>query len=120
MTVLGDHAISELAIIDAPSELAAALTTIVGTFADVSNPATNWPIMRDWLDKLLKMQPLSPISADPSQWTDRFEQAGNVPMWQSTRNPDAWTRDSTFATYFLMSEAGDELAELHDSDPYTP
>lgn len=120
MTALGDHAISELELIDAPSVIADPLVLIVGTFADVPDPATNWPIMREYLDKLLKMQPLSPITANPDEWTSRFEQAGGVALWQSARDPNAWTRDPTFAKYFLMSEAGDDNGELYDADPYTP
>jgi len=120
MTALGDHAVNELTIIDAPDVIKTPLINIVGTFADVPDPETNWPIMRDYLDKLLNFRPLSPISANPEEWVTRFEQAGNVPLWQSIRNPDAWTRDPSFAKYFLMSEAGDADAELYDSDPYTP
>jgi hypothetical protein len=120
MTALGDHAVNELDRIDAPSVIGDPLTMIVGTFADVPDPETNWVVMRDYLDKLLKFEPLSPITADPAEWVSRFEQAGNVPIWQSIRWPNAWTRSPTFATYFLMTEAGDEAGEIYATDPYTP
>lgn len=120
MTALGDHAVNELDKIDAPETIRTPLINIVGTFADVPDPEVNWVTMRDYLDKLLKFEPLSPITADPAEWVSRFEQAGNVALWQSIRWPNAWTRDPSFAQYFLMTEAGDEEAELHPTDPYTP
>ena len=120
MTVLGDHAVNELDYIDAPDVIRTPLVNIVGTFADVPDPETNWPIMRAYLDKLLKMQPLAPITSNPAEWVSRFEMAGNLPMWQNVRDPNSWTRDPSFAKYFLMSEAGDAEAELYPTDPYTP
>lgn len=120
MTALGDHAVNELTIIGAPDVIKTPLVNIVGTFADVPDAATNWPVMRDYLEKLLHFQPLSPITANPDEWVSRFELTGNVAMWQNIRWPNAWTRDPGFANYFLMTEAGDEESEVYATDPYTP
>jgi hypothetical protein len=112
MTALGDHAIAELTAIAAPDVIKTPLITIIGTFADVTSPETNWPVMRDYLNKLLMFAPLSDLTNDPTTWTDQFVELGNVLMWQSTRWPDAWTKDPTFATYFLLSEVNSTTAPV--------
>ena len=65
MTALGDHAIAELDRIGAPDVIRDPVILIVGTFADVPDPHTNWPIMRDYLEKLLHFAPLTSITNDP-------------------------------------------------------
>jgi hypothetical protein len=104
MTALGDHAIAELTAVGAPDVIKTPLITIVGTFADVPSPETNWPVMRDYLTKLLMFGPLTSITATPTEWSDQFILLGNVAIWQNLRWPDAWTRDPAFASYFLLSE----------------
>lgn len=118
MTALGDHAAAELTAIGAPVSISTPLITIVGTFADVPDPATNWPIMRDYLAKLLAMAPLSPLTSSPAEWT-AVNPGSESGIWQSTRWPDAWTKDSTFSNYFLLSELqGNGTVILHTTVPH--
>jgi len=120
MTALGDHAAAELTAIGAPDTIKTPLITIVGTFADVPDPGTNWPIMRDYLAKLLAMAPLSELTNNPAEWTP-WNPGSDAGIWQSTRRPDAWTKDSSFGNYFLLSEIqANQAVILHATIPYTP
>lgn len=121
MTALGDHAIAELTAIGAPSVIKDPLVNIVGTFADVVNPETNWPIMRNYLDKLLAFGPLTVLTNNPAEWTSQFTLVGEIAIWQSTRWPDAWTKDPAKGNYFLLSElSGGGTVTLHPTAPFTP
>jgi hypothetical protein len=121
MTALGDHATAELTAISAPSVIKDPLILIVGTFADVPSPETNWPLMRNYLDKLLAFAPLTGLTNDPAEWVSQFTLVGEIAIWQSTRWPDAWTKDPTFGNYFLLSELnGGGTVTLHPTAPATP
>lgn len=120
-TPLGSHAQVELERIGAPDEIKFPLIDIVGTFADVENPESNWPIMRNYLDKLLHYGSLSPITNDPDEWESKFTFFGQSSIWQNKRQPDALTKDSTFANYFLISElTGGDTVTLHPTAQLTP
>jgi len=121
MTALGDHAIAELTAINAPDVIKTPLITIVGNFADVPSPETNWPLMREYLEKLLAFSPLTPLTNDPAEWSSQFSLMGENLIWQSTRWPDAWTKDPNFSNYFLISElTADGSLQLHPTVPHTP
>lgn len=117
MTALGDHAQAELTRIGAPDELKFPLIDMVGTFADLS--VDTQPLAREYLDKLLSFAALSQLTNDPAEWTQL--NLGDTQAWQSTRNPDAWSKDSSHATYFLISELdGNGTVTLHPTAPATP
>lgn len=121
MTALGDHAIAELTAINAPDVIKTPLITIVGNFADVPNPETNWPLMREYLERLLAFSPLTPLTNDPAEWSSQFTLMGEIQIWQSLRWPDAWTKDPNFSNYFLISElSADGTLQLHPTVPATP
>lgn len=121
MTALGDHAIAELTAIAAPDVIKTPLITIVGTFADVPSPETNWPLMRNYLDKLLAFAPLTGLTNNPAEWESQFTLVGEIAIWQSIRWPDAWTKDPAFSNYFLLSELeGNGTVTLHPTAPHTP
>jgi hypothetical protein len=121
MTELGDHAIAELTRIGAPDEIKTPLVSIVGTFADVPAPETNWPVMRQYLDKLLRMEALTQLTNDPDEWTSQFTATGNAGLWQNIRTPGAYTHDPTFATYFLIGEvSGSTPTVLYPTEDVTP
>jgi hypothetical protein len=121
MTALGDHATAELTAINAPTVIKDPLILIVGTFADVPNPETNWPLMREYLERLLAFGPLTPLTNNPAEWSSQFTLMGEIQIWQSERWPDAWTKDPDFSNYFLISElSADGTLQLHPTVPYTP
>lgn len=109
VTALGDHAIAELDIVGAVDPVRASTITIVGTLADLTVEQRD--VVNGYVTTLTQFQPLSPLTNDPTQWIDRSETSGERALWQSARDPDAWSRDEGI-TYFRMSENG----QLHTSD----
>jgi hypothetical protein len=101
--MLGDHAAAELALIGAPSVIKDPLIDIVNTFAAVSDAEINWPLMRNYLDKLLVAQPLTALTSNPAEW-QKTSLGGEDTLWQSKRWPEAWTRDPALGSYALISE----------------
>ena len=110
MTALGDHAIAELDIIGETDPIRDSTITIVGTLAELTVPQRD--IVNAYVALLTQFQPLSPLTNDPDTWIDRSATSGERPLWQSSRDPDAWSRDDG-VTYFRMSENG----QIHTSDP---
>lgn len=79
---------------------------------------------QDVLRTLLNFGTLSPLSDDPDEWVDQSETSG-VPLWQSRRNPEAFSEDGGRSYYVVDERDGDRvrvvsamsdrtvLAELH-------
>lgn len=119
MTALGDHARDELELISAPQEIADPLIGIVGAFADVA--PEHWPIMREYLDKLLHFQALSDLTNNPAEWNDKSMEVGVGTLWQNKRDPDAVTKDPTFARYSRISELNPGATVIvYPTAQYTP
>lgn len=110
MTALGDHAAAELDILGVGNPLRSATITIVGTLADLTVEQRD--IVNGYVATLTAFKPLSPLTNDPTRWIDRSAMSGERALWQSSRDPDAWSRDRG-QTYFRMSENG----QVHLSDP---
>ncbi|MGW4127946.1 hypothetical protein [Amycolatopsis japonica] len=112
MTALGDHATAELdyqGIVDPERAL---IVTIVGTFAEFADE--DIPEILEKVKLLLDFKPLSPLTNDPAEWDQRDDVVLGQQVWQSNRQPDAWTYDSGFHTYFLMSEHnGGGISDTH-------
>jgi hypothetical protein len=117
MTALGEHAQAELELIGAPDGIKFALIDMVGTFADL--PAEDWSQAREYLEKLLSFGALSQLTNGAAEWT--LLPLGDVQAWQSTRTPDAWSKDPNHNTYFLISELeANGMVILHPTAPATP
>jgi hypothetical protein len=74
----------------------------VRAFTSYGHSGGSAPIAIDYLHRLLQFQPLVPLTNDPAEWNDVSAQSG-VPLWQSTRNPEAFSGDGG-KTYYLLSE----------------
>lgn len=101
MTTLGDHAAAELdheGIVD-PDR--ASILTIVGTYAEYSDAAR--PAIIAKVNTLLQFKPLSALTNDPAEWTDRSSLVGGQSLWQSTRDPDAWSHDGGLHFWYMSS-----------------
>lgn len=103
---LSEHARVELlraGVFDSDPVQAAALLAIVGVVdalaatGDISGAELAEP-----LAVLLRHGTLSELSDDPGEWADRREQTGRR-LWQSRRNPDAFSEDGG-DTYFLLQQ----------------
>ncbi|MFF7527316.1 hypothetical protein [Streptomyces pseudovenezuelae] len=113
------HARRELRIIGEDPDTITGLCRVVQAFADMGHSGGSAHFASLYLDKLLRYQPLSELTDDPGEWLDRHAEGMTpVPMWQSTRNPEAFSTDAG-KTYTLLSEqkaAGDlATTPLHRS-----
>lgn len=115
------HARRELRILGEDRWVTNGLCRVVQAFADMGHSGGSAPHAITYLERLLKYQPLSDLTDDPSEWIDRHaEGLFPTPFWQSKRNPEAMSTDGG-ATYYLLSEqtASGDIATtpLHQSKP---
>ncbi|MFJ7023182.1 hypothetical protein ACIQUW_32950 [Streptomyces sp. NPDC101117] len=113
------HARRELRIIGEDPDTINDMCHIVQAFADMGPLGINAQHCAAYLDKLLRHQPLSDLTDDPSEWINRYAEGFTTkPLWQSKRNPEAFSTDGG-KTYILLSEqqvSGDTTtAPLHRS-----
>lgn len=104
------HARTELRILGEDRDTIRGLCKVVQAFADMGHSGGSAPYAIAYLEKLLKWEPLSELTDDPAEWIDRHAEGMTpLPMWQSKRNPEAFSTDGG-KTYTLLSEqqaAGD-------------
>ena len=116
---LVEHARRELRILGEDPATIRGLCRVVQAFADMGHSGSSAHHCASYLDRLLRYQPLSDLTDDPSEWIDRHaEGLTRSPLWQSTRNSEAFSTDGG-KTYYLLSEqeaAGDiATTPLHRS-----
>ena len=111
MTALGDHAIAELDYQGIVDPERARIVTIVGSFAEFAD--ADIPGILEKVQLLLQFKPLSALTSDADEWEERDDVVPGQQVWQSTRQPDAWTYDDGFHTYFLMSEHNGGISDTH-------
>jgi hypothetical protein len=110
---LVDHARRELALIGEDDWLTNGLCKVVAAFAEMGHSGFSAEHCTTVLEKLLRYQPLSPITDDPAEWLDRAREMGGEPFWQNTRDSRAMSTDGG-KTYTLVDE------EPQDSDSGQP
>jgi len=113
------HARRELRLIGEDTHTITGLCRVVQAFADMGHSGGSAHFASLYLDKLLRYQPLSELTDNPAEWIDRHaEGLTTAPLWQSNRNPEAFSIDGG-KTYYLLSEqeaAGDlATTPLHRS-----
>lgn len=68
----------------------------------------------DTLGRLLAREQLTPLTSDPAEWIDRT-QISNLSdghtLWQSTRNPKAFTDDQA-ATFWLVDDPAEDRTQV--------
>lgn len=105
---LVDHARAELAragMYDADADygggaIAGAVLDLVQVFADQEHSGGSAMLTLGIVEKLLRFQPLTPITSDPDEWVDRTEISG-YPLWQSKRNPAVFSPNGGQTWYDL-------------------
>ena len=79
----------------------------------------SFPLAVDYLHRLLRYEVLTPLTDDPAEWQDQSDASG-YPLWQSVRDPRAFSLDGG-TTYWLTTETGhDEDRVFHASVSTTP
>ncbi|MGW7288963.1 hypothetical protein ACWGH4_26165 [Streptomyces sp. NPDC054847] len=115
------HARRELRLIGEDPATIRGLAKVVQAFADMGHSGSSAHAATQYLERLLRFQPLSDLTTDPAEWIDRHAEGMTpTPLWQSRRNSEAFSTDGG-KTYYLLSEqeaAGDiATTPLHRSKP---
>ena len=106
---LVEHARSELARIGEDQIVIDGIAGVLHAFAEVADSGGSTPYVIAYIEKLMRFEPLSPLTDAPTEWVDQTEASGS-PLWQSTRNPMAFSTDGG-KTYTLLGEE----PKTHDS-----
>lgn len=102
---LVEHAEKELRIAglfdedsDYGSDLGSSILGVVKSFSEYGHSGGSAMTSIAILEKLLRFEPLTPLTSDPSEW---MEVSTNI--WQSRRNSEAFSHDGG-KTYYLLSD----------------
>jgi len=93
--------------------------SVVRAFTAFGHSGGSASVMLPVLERLLRFKPLSELTDDPAEWTDRSE-ISRMPWWQNTRDSRAMSHDGG-KTYWMVHEAdaagGSDAAPVHRSTP---
>lgn len=103
MSNLVEHARRELELCGQTAEdpgYAASIVATVAAFASYGHPGGSAFAAIEQVCALLRFENLSSLTDDPAEWEDRTEMSG-TPLWQSRRNPAAFSDDAGRTYYFV-------------------
>lgn len=113
---LVEHARRELTLFGEDPETIDAIVSIVQAFADTGPSGGSAPYLIAYLEKLLRFEPLTPLTNDPAEWIDRSD-ISSYPIWQSARDGRAMSEDGG-KTYWLVDER-DAAGSMETTPIYT-
>lgn len=87
-----EHARRELALIGEDPDVTEYLVGLVVAFAAYGHSGGSAAITIPRLCRLLRQEPLAPLTSDPGEWEDRSEMSG-YPLWQNRRDGRAFSED---------------------------
>jgi len=105
------HAREELTRIKEDPDMIEGYLDIIQSFADLRLSGSQAEHMIPILFKLLNFQPLSPLTNDPAEWTLVTDD-----LWQSKRNPEAFSKNGG-GSYYILSERDIDPTAFHVSKP---
>jgi hypothetical protein len=124
MADLVEYARRELELLEEDDETIEGYLKVMEAFSDMGHSGGSASVAIPVIDKLLRYQNLTPLTDDPGEWNKiSDEQSGEEGLWQSQRNPEAFSKTGG-RTYYLVSEmAGGtghtpiyETKRMHRSD----
>jgi hypothetical protein len=106
------HARAELARTGNDEEFNDCIIKAVAAFAKYGHSGGSASVGINILYDLLQFKPLTPLTNDPKEWNNV-----GTGVWQSSRNPEAFSEDGG-RTYYLLSERDnpDIPNKLHTSE----
>lgn len=121
---LARHARRELELsgqYNSDPEYSESIIAAAEAFASYGHSGGSAVVAREQLHTLLRFGTLSPLTSDPNEWMDVSETSG-TPMWQSKRNPQAFSVDGGKTWYLLddgklMSKVVGNAREAADQVP---
>ena len=99
-------------------EYAASLIKAVEAFASYDGHSGGSMMAAvEQLGRLLRFQPLSPLTADPAEWFNHGEMGAQAYLWQSKRQPSVFSTDGG-RTWYDMDERNEHGGRvMHVSVP---
>jgi hypothetical protein len=97
-----------------------AIQKIVDLLADQDHSGGSMGLVTDILGRIMRYEPLTPLTSDPSEWMDRADVSGGNPNWQSVRKPSCFSRDGGRTWYDLDDskwDNGDSLERVRSGQP---
>jgi hypothetical protein len=82
---------------------------LIKVFASAEHSGFTAMLTRELFHRLSGFENLSPLTSDPAEWIDHSEISG-TPLWQSRRNPAAFSEDGC-ATWYILDDQGNRVAE---------
>lgn len=113
---LVEHARRELKLFGEDKDTTDKVVSVVQAFADTGQSGGSAPFFLAYLEKLLRFEPLTPLTNDPTEWEDRSEMS-SYPIWQSVRHPAAFSEDGG-KTYWLLTDR-DAAGSMETTPRYT-
>jgi hypothetical protein len=89
-------------------ELTDCIMEVIETFAKYGHSGGSAGVTITLLNELLRYKNLTPLTDNPGEWIHHPEEMWGKPggIWQSCRNPEAFSTDGG-KTYYLLSENED-------------
>lgn len=78
------------------------LIDLITLFSEQGHSGFSASYLTAVLPKLMRYEPLTPITDDPAEWQDQSELSGE-PMWQNVRASESFSTDGG-KTYYTLSE----------------
>jgi hypothetical protein len=106
MSNLIDHAERELRLLGNDDAMNQGILAMVAVFSTMGHSGSSAAYCTQVVERLLRFENLSPLTDDPDEWNYIAEEMladGQAPLWQSSRNPEAFSHDGG-KTYYLLSE----------------
>jgi hypothetical protein len=103
---------------DYDGEAGRAILEVVKVFSSQGHSGGSAWVCLGALEKLLRFQPLTPLTSDPDEWMCVSEEQRpdrSTPVWQSRRRPSTFSRDGG-KTWYDLDDAtqnnGDSLEQV--------
>lgn len=85
--------------------LAESVLNVVRVFADSGHSGMSAALALDVLGKVLRFEPLTPLTYAEDEWIDQSEISGK-PLWQNRRKHDVFSEDHGATWYDLAGNKG--------------
>jgi len=100
---LREHARRELEIVGEDPKVIDWYLSVIDKFTEFGHSGTSAEHTTRVLEQLLRYNNLTPLTDDPDEWLDVAEYNDGMVLWQSKRNPQAFSADNG-KTYKLVTQ----------------
>jgi len=108
-----EHARAELMMLGKDKKSVQLYLDAVSAISDVMDTGDSFIDIVNNLTKVVYFQNISPLTDSPDEWMNVGAMIGKqLSMWQSTRNPEAFSTDGG-KTYYLLSERDMGITDVH-------